>query len=31
MSEQAWPGDIVMLHTPDGLRFQLVKGNPDAE
>ena len=25
------PGDIVMLHTPDGLRFQLVKGVPEGD
>jgi hypothetical protein len=25
------PGDIVMLRTPDGLRFQLVKGTPEGE
>jgi len=24
-------GDIVMLRTPDGLRFQLVKGTPEGE
>ena len=23
------PGDIRVLHTPDGLRFQLVKGVPE--
>jgi hypothetical protein len=23
--------DIVMLHTPDGLRFQLVKGTPEGD
>ena len=31
MSEQAQPGDIVVLRTPDGLRFQLVKGTPEGE
>jgi hypothetical protein len=31
MSEQASPGDIVVLRTPDGLRFQVVKGTPDGE
>jgi hypothetical protein len=25
------PGDILMLHTPDGLRFQLVKGVPEGD
>ena len=25
------PGDILVLHTPDGLRFQLVKGVPEGE
>jgi hypothetical protein len=25
------PGDIVVLHTPDGLRFQLVKGVPEGD
>jgi hypothetical protein len=25
------PGDILVLHTPDGLRFQLVKGVPDGD
>jgi len=25
------PGDIVMLHTPDGLRFELVKGVPEGD
>jgi hypothetical protein len=25
------PGDILALHTPDGLRFQLVKGVPEGE
>ena len=24
------PGDILVLHTPDGLRFRLVKGVPAA-
>ena len=24
-------GDILVLHTPDGLRFQLVKGVPEGE
>jgi hypothetical protein len=28
---QARPGDIVVLRTPDGLRFQVVKGSLDAE
>jgi hypothetical protein len=27
----ARPGDLVVLHTPDGLRFQVVKGVPDDE
>jgi hypothetical protein len=27
----ARPGDIVMLRTPDGLRFQVVKGSLDPE
>jgi hypothetical protein len=27
----ARPGDIVVLRTPDGLRFQVVKGSLDAE
>jgi hypothetical protein len=31
MSEQARPGDIEMLRTPDGLRFQVVKGTPEGE
>ena len=31
MSEPARPGDIVVLRTPDGLRFQLVKGTPEGE
>jgi hypothetical protein len=25
------PGDILVLHTPDGLRFQLVKGVPEGD
>jgi hypothetical protein len=25
------PGDIIELHTPDGLRFQLVKGVPEGD
>ena len=25
------PGDILVLHTPDGLRFQLVKGAPEGD
>ena len=25
------PGDIQVLHTPDGLRFQLVKGVPEGD
>jgi hypothetical protein len=25
------PGDILMLHTPDGLRFQVVKGVPEGD
>jgi hypothetical protein len=25
------PGDILVLHTPDGLRFRLVKGVPEGE
>jgi hypothetical protein len=25
------PGDILVLHTPDGLRFQLVKGMPEGD
>jgi hypothetical protein len=25
------PGDIIVLHTPDGLRFQLVKGVPEGD
>jgi hypothetical protein len=24
-------GDILVLHTPDGLRFQLVKGTPEGD
>ena len=31
MTEQAQPGDILVLRTPDGLRFQVVKGTPDEE
>ena len=31
MTEQARQGDILVLRTPDGLRFQVVKGTPDAE
>jgi hypothetical protein len=31
MSEGAEPGDIVMLRTPDGLRFQVVKGAPEGD
>jgi hypothetical protein len=31
MTEQARPGDILVLRTPDGLRFQLVKGTPEGE
>jgi hypothetical protein len=31
MTEHARPGDIVMLRTPDGLRFQVVKGTPEGE
>ena len=31
MSEQARPGDILVLRTPDGLRFQVVKGTPEGE
>ena len=27
----AGPGDIVVLRTPDGLRFQLVKGTPEGD
>jgi hypothetical protein len=27
----ARPGDIEVLHTPDGLRFQLVKGVPEGD
>ena len=27
----ARPGDILVLHTPDGLRFQLVKGVPEGD
>ena len=30
-SRSARPGDIVVLHTPDGLRFRLVKGMPEGE
>jgi hypothetical protein len=29
MTEDARPGDIVVLRTPEGLRFQLVKGRQD--
>ena len=29
--EQARPGDILMLRTSDGLRFQLVKGSPEGD
>ena len=29
--ESAGPGDIIVLHTPDGLRFQVVNGVPDDE
>jgi hypothetical protein len=25
------PGDILVLHTPDGLRFQLVRGVPEGD
>ena len=25
------PGDILVLHTPDGLRFRLVKGVPEGD
>jgi hypothetical protein len=25
------PGDILVLHTPDGLRFELVKGVPEGD
>ncbi len=25
------PGDILVLHTPDGLRFRLVKGVPEED
>ena len=28
---QSRSGDIVVLRTPDGLRFQLVKGTPEGE
>jgi hypothetical protein len=28
---EARPGDIVVLRTPDGLRFQVVKGSLDPE
>ncbi|HET8787394.1 MAG TPA: hypothetical protein VFO47_01435 [Actinomycetes bacterium] len=28
---RAGPGDILVLHTPDGLRFQLVKGVPEGD
>ena len=28
---QSRPGDILVLHTPDGLRFQLVKGVPEGD
>jgi hypothetical protein len=30
-SRSGRPGDILVLHTPDGLRFQLVKGVPEGE
>ena len=28
---QPGPGDILVLHTPDGLRFQLVRGVPEGD
>lgn len=31
MTERARPGDIEMLRTPNGLRFQVVKGTPEGE
>jgi hypothetical protein len=31
MTEPARPGDIVVLRTPDGLRFQLLKGTPEGD
>ena len=30
-SRSGRPGDIIVLHTPDGLRFQLVKGVPEGD
>jgi hypothetical protein len=30
-SRSGRPGDILVLHTPDGLRFQLVKGVPEGD
>jgi hypothetical protein len=30
-SRSGRPGDILVLHTPDGLRFRLVKGVPEGD
>jgi hypothetical protein len=31
VTEEPRPGDIVMLRTPEGLRFQLVRGTPEGD